>query len=436
MKYRIFRKTRNGKRDRTFTARFSGDGESFERGLGVTSKDAAEAKASQMLRQYERAAVGLAEVDRIRNEKVKPITEHVARFIKRCKSDGKSAGYIRKLDQRLHTLIDDLGVTRLQDLHIADIDDWLAEAMDRDVSPTTRRHYSDALRVFLADMQRRRYVDAELVNAIPRPSRNSLPIREQRPFTEDELGRLGRVDMDYGPVYVLMAYTGLRKNEMEQITVSDLVLDVDRPALRVQSHVGKSGRNESIQLIADAVDAAVVLRDAALANGRSLLIPGRRLNHRKLDAHLEAAGISKIDAEGRYVSFHSFRRTLADFCIRHLISAPSAQRLMRHKDIRLTMEVYARAGIDQTFAEASAIPAIGAIRPLPRPQTETTSTNNTQQCATIGAGNGGGDVCSEPATGRTRSQQAATQRDRTFKEWSRGESNPRADTAGTAPLRV
>ena len=436
MKYRIYRKTRKGKKDRTYTARFSGDGVSFERGLGVSTKDAAEYKARQLLAEYERREVGLSEVDRRERERARPIVEHVEQFIRRRKSEGRSPEYVRKLSQRLTKLIDDLGLETLAGIQVNDFDDWLADSFDAGNSSTTNRHYADAFRVFLADMQRRGYVSASLVESIPTPSRNTQPVRDQRPFTDDELRRLGQVDPEYGPIYVLMAFTGLRRGEMEQITTDDLILDLERPTLRVQSHVGKSRRHDSIPLLVDALHAARTLRAMAESRGRRRLIPTTRLNHRRLDAHLEQAGIEKIDSQGRFVAFHSFRRTLADMCIRHRITPAVAKRLLRHRDIRLTMDVYGKAGTDQTFGEASAIPPIGAVRPLSRPRTETTGDNTLQQCAIVGQDDGGGDADSEPATARTRLQQYATKRDGLFKKWSRGESNPRADTAGTTPLRV
>ena len=437
MKYRVYRKKRNGKPDRTYTARFSGRGGSFERGLGVSTRDAADAKARKMLARYEREEVGLAEQDRREAERNRPVSELLQSFIARKFTEGLSDGYIRKLRERLSGLFDEMGIEHLGEFSTSCFDDWLVMAQESGRSQTTRRHYADALRVFLTDLNRRGLIGRSYVDQLPRPSRGKLPVRVQRPFTEQELARLGGVDVFWGPVYLFMAYTGVRKGEMEQLRVDDLILEGSKPMLRVRAEVGKSGRHDSVPLnMGDALVAAGMLRRWAIESGRKRLLPTRRMNPRKFDMHLAAANVSKLDDEGRFVSLHSFRKTLADMCIRYGVTPAVAQRLLRHSDIRLTMQVYARAGIDQTFGESSQIPGLGGSCPLSRPRDDTPESNTTRHTETITDGEYAGNRLSQPATGVSRLRQSETQSDGYIQKWSRGESNPRAETAGTVHLRV
>jgi integrase len=79
---------------------------------------------------------------------------------------------------------------------------------------------------------------------------------------------------------------------------------------------------------------------------------------RTLNKDLQRAGLEKIDAEGRCLDFHSLRYF---FCVELSKRLPivMVQRLMRHRDIRQTANLYAALGVADLGEEVWNLPEIG-----------------------------------------------------------------------------
>jgi integrase len=71
---------------------------------------------------------------------------------------------------------------------------------------------------------------------------------------------------------------------------------------------------------------------------------------------LAAARIAKRDAQGRTVDVHSLRHTFATLLARKGVSPSAAQKLMRHSDIRLTMNTYTHLDLADTASAVAALP--------------------------------------------------------------------------------
>ena len=77
---------------------------------------------------------------------------------------------------------------------------------------------------------------------------------------------------------------------------------------------------------------------------------------RTFDLDLAAAGIVKRDAQGRTVDVHSMRHTFATLLAKRGVSPGVAQKLMRHSDIRLTMNTYTHLDLADTAGAVAALP--------------------------------------------------------------------------------
>jgi integrase len=78
-----------------------------------------------------------------------------------------------------------------------------------------------------------------------------------------------------------------------------------------------------------------------------------------LDRDLAAAGIAKTDPDGRTVDVHCLRHTFATLLSKAGVVPRMAQELMRHSDIRLTMNVYTHLQLADTAGAVEALPKIG-----------------------------------------------------------------------------
>jgi integrase len=77
-------------------------------------------------------------------------------------------------------------------------------------------------------------------------------------------------------------------------------------------------------------------------------------------ADLAAAGIDEVDARGRSVVLHSLRHSLCTLLALSNVPMAIAQKIMRHRDIKLTSEAYLDEGLLPLSAAMAALPRLSA----------------------------------------------------------------------------
>ena len=180
--------------------------------------------------------------------------------------------------------------------------------------------------------------------------------RERRAFTDDELRKLVAGSGPRGIVYFTAARTGLRWEELRQLTWNDVHLTAEVPHVVVRAETAKNKKEESVCLVPEIAEAIKEYR-AANESGSNLVFPQGIPRARRLQKDAEANAIPYQDAQGRYGDFHALRYTWATFLQRNGIAQRFAMKLMRHSDIKLTAKVYT----DETQS-----PIYDSIKNLPR----------------------------------------------------------------------
>ena len=240
-------------------------------------------------------------------------------------------------------------------------------------------------------------ITALLEAAATRPLLDALTIRrgkwkgQQTAKVRDvERERLIRLGQERVLIYKTLIYTGLRKGELASLTVSALHLDDERPYAELAAKNAKSGKGAGIPLRADLAenlrnylaDRLSDYRRRTLADGRTECpeaLPGKmklfnipRDFVKVFDRDLLAAGlarkvenpetgktrIDKADTEGRTVDIHSLRHTFATMLSKANVAPRMAQELLRHSDIRLTMNTYTHLQLVDTAGAVEALPDI------------------------------------------------------------------------------
>jgi integrase len=226
---------------------------------------------------------------------------------------------------------------------------------------------------------------------IRRGSRKGQLGAKVRKSERERLIRLGR---ERSLIYKTLVYTGLRKNELTTLTIGNVHLDAPQPYVEVAAKNAKSGRSARIPLRADLVqdlrehldDKLAQYRLQTLKDGRlevPMALPGSvRLFRVPLDLvkifdrDLIAAGVArevidpktgkrgidKTDADGRTLDVHSLRHTFATLLSKSGVIPRTAQELMRHSDIRLTMNVYTHLQLADTAGAVEALPGLTSPR--------------------------------------------------------------------------
>ncbi len=183
-------------------------------------------------------------------------------------------------------------------------------------------------------------------------------VRVRRAFSDAELRKLVDGSGPRGIIYFTAACTGLRSDELRQLTWGDVTLDGAAPQFLVREHVAKSRREESVPLVSEVAEALRAYQpphpspaDPVFPNG----IP--RASRLKVDC--ERNGIAYRDASGRYADFHSLRYTFATFLARNGVSPRLTMKLMRHRVPATTAKVYTDDTLLMAEQVVKGLPALG-----------------------------------------------------------------------------
>ncbi len=209
---------------------------------------------------------------------------------------------------------------------------------------------------------------------------------DRRPATHDELRRLveaarqgrpfrGLSGRDRAALYLTAAYTGLRAHELATLTAGSFDLDSDPPVIIVKAGYSKRRRKDQQPIRPDLAallqELVSELRAAELPTTLPMKRVGRDVAHARLwpgkwfkDAaemlriDLAAAGIAFEDSGGMVLDFHALRGTFATMLSKSGVSPKAAQELMRHSDIRLTMQTYTNLQVRDVAGSLTQLPPI------------------------------------------------------------------------------
>jgi integrase len=181
----------------------------------------------------------------------------------------------------------------------------------------TLNEYLNAACGLLNWLERNGRLVANPLKVVGKVETRGVETRQRRGLTEDELRRLIAVSGSRKAVYLVAAFTGLRRGELEQLQWSDVHID-DAPEAFIEARASttKNHKKATIKLHSDVVSA--LRKWKAGDRGRS----ERVFRVPKIETFredLKRAGILYKDAQGRFADFHSLLRVT--LCTRsHLIN--------------------------------------------------------------------------------------------------------------------
>jgi integrase len=257
-------------------------------------------------------------------------------------------------------IFSECGWQYLRHVTATDFESWRATQRKNGVAAKTLNEYLGHLRSFLGWLEQRGMI---LVN----PLRMVKPLRvvkedDKRAFTLEELQLLvAAVPWYRACIYILAAFTGLRRAELGSLTWNRVILDGNLPRIELEAKRTKNRKGETLPLHVDALAALQRLKKAGATNYRARFVAFKGiLQMKRFRKDLVLAGIAIKDARGRELEFHSLRRTWATF-LNGSGTAPSvAMQLMRHTDPRLTMGTYTDASLLPLAAALEKVPSLGS----------------------------------------------------------------------------
>jgi integrase len=323
--------------------------------LGVTDRQVAEKKAREFIQETEREAAGILEPRVIRDAARKPLKEHLEDYVadlERRGRSGRGGRGARLLKGRVIRLMADCGWK--VPIQITP-DSFTAWRSGRAESARTLNHYLQGMVAFLNWMERSGRVKANPLKHVCKVDERGQRRWLRRAFTDEELRELVEGSGPRGIIYLTAARTGLRQEELRQLTWADLSLEADAPFVVVREASAKNKKEERVCLVPEIVERLRAYRSSECAPG-ALVFPNGIPRASRLKVDAKRNGIEYRDASGRYADFHALRYTWATFLQRNDIPQRFAMKLMRHSDMKLTAKVY---------TDETQLPIYDAIKGLP-----------------------------------------------------------------------
>jgi integrase len=322
----------------------------------VTDKQVADKRAQEFLREKEQEAAGVVEPKVVRDAAKRPLADHLKDYVadleKRNRA-GRNGRGGRQLKMRVSTLINECNWKVALNIGA---DSFIAWRSRRRKSARTLNHYLQAMVSFLNWMERAGRIKGNPLKFVGKIDERGQSKRVRRAFTDVELRRLVTGSGARGVIYFTAARTGLRQDELRELTWEDVRLDEKVPHVRVRVTCAKNKKEEHVPLVPEIAEVLKAHRPAKFSSS-DRVFPNGVPQARRLRRDSERNGIAYCDESGRYADFHALRYTWATFLQRHGIAQRFAMKLLRHSDIRLTAKVY---------TDESQLPVYDAVRVLPR----------------------------------------------------------------------
>ncbi len=387
-----------------------------------TDKGLSKRKLAQLVAEGDAEKAGLVDpFDRYKGEDVQ---DYLPAFKAYLKDQGDGDRHIEDTARLIGKVLDGAGIKTLGDLAASyeAVSDYLTALA---VGPRTKNTYRQAIVSFakFLTVEKKRLAENPLVALPVRPVSDADRRRKRRALLPEQLQAFVRVvttrplvnaqaaiqRRKYRPsrrpaslapktvqaleqkgrqralLYATAAATGFREGELSVLRVCDLQLDGPALAARLPGTVTKNGNDATIPLTAEM---AAALSDWIKETGRTGTatvydVPGYSSVMRAWKKDLRAAGIPYRDDRGRVFDFHSLRKCLGTFLRLAGVDPATSMKLMRHSDIRLTMQTYN----DDELQELAPV-VKGGVVPCERNQAAFSS-DRAEKASRVGSGTKG-----------------------------------------------
>jgi integrase len=341
----------------------------------------------------------------------RPLAEHLDAYLLHLEAANTAPKHRYEVCRQLNRLATDCRFVRLADLEAGAIERWLVQRTAEGMAGRTRNTYLAAALAFAnwciregrlavnpfervaraneeADRRRTRRAldDAELVKLLDaarrRPLLDAVTIRRGKrkgqavaKLSDATRERLELLGWERALVYKSALLTGLRRGELESLTVGQLRHDGPIAFLALDAGDEKSREGHDVPLRPDLAEdlrdwlahKLHRLQEDARQFGRPIparLPPNTPLFRvpkelvKILNRDLRLAGIAKVDERGRTLDVHALRHSFASHLSKGGVSPRTAQAALRHSTLDLTMNTYTDPKLLDVAGALDALPAL------------------------------------------------------------------------------
>jgi len=355
-----------------------------------TDKAASRKKLDDLVRESEQKAEGI--IDRHQAQRNIALSIHINDYLAQCEHESQATKHINVKRADLKRLSQKTNANRLSDLDPITVQkhlQWLkkSEGLSARKINAVRAHANAfmnwCVKTFRSSdnplkglpilnekldkrHERRAYTDAELVllldaaekrthEDILRCNRGKNKGKLTNRVTDEAVAAAKATGRYKRQIYSFAVQTGLRRNEIKNITWSDI--DLVAKSIRVRIEVGKAKREDFIPIVSSLMPELINFKPKGTQPNDLVFIDGLP-DSKAFNFDLERAGIEKLNSENQVVDFHALRHTTATNLVRAGIQPMQLQEFMRHSDLKTTMTFYVHTKMEDMHAAIDKLPAL------------------------------------------------------------------------------
>jgi integrase len=321
--------------------------------LHVSDRQVAEAKLHEIVRELEREAVGICTPRRVRLAGQCGIEQHVKAYCSDLRARRKDEDYVTTVEKRLIKLGNECQWQRIGDVTAESFQMW--RERQRFAAKTLNDYLASASALFGW------LIRNEIASRNPLARVGKVDVRgnerlKRRAFTPEEFASVIAVAGEYRLALLTAYYTGLRRGELSQLQWADVLHKAEGTFIIVRAETAKNRLTKALYVPRWFAHELERSEPAGAAEGDLILPAGKVPSIWAFRTLLKRAGVSYKDALGRQADFHAIRRSLNTHLAQNGVDPHTRKEIMRHSELRLTLDVY---------TDPTALPTVAAMEKLP-----------------------------------------------------------------------
>ena len=321
--------------------------------LHCSEKQVAHAKLQKIVIEEEKTENGLLPAHLLRNTAKIQLSDLLVEYVERLKGLNRTSRHIRNNRSKISQLFSDCDWNLLKDVTPESFELWRDE--HRALAPKTLNDYLGLASSFFNWLVKNERLDKNPLRRVSMLPRQL--VKPRRAFSDEEFNKLVSLKSRRSIVYLLAAYTGLRRSELKALQWGDLKIQGDEAWLAVRASTTKNKKSANLPLHKNILPELLAIK-LHYYKPTDQMLKRRIPTMESFKKDLASVGIEYINQRGEVLDFHSLRHTFATNLLKSGVAPRTAMELMRHSDLKLTTKVY---------TDPSQLPLAQALDKLPWP---------------------------------------------------------------------
>jgi len=370
----VYKRDKSDKKSRWYIAWFDHTGKRRFKCSGTTDKSAAIRIANKLESEValRRENVINPKLDELSQMAAKPLKVHLDDYSASLSAKRRSENHIDSTRSTIERIAEQVGISSLGTIDADKVNRYAATMHAEGKAARTIASHLQAIKGFTKWAVRSGKLASDPLATVSKPSVEDDRRLVRRFLSHDEWNwldsitrqsaeRFGMTGLERALLYATAIQTGLRSNELRSLTRGKLHLTGETPFILADAARTKNGK-PARQYIQPELAAEFSQRTGKKLGGAVVFsMPSKFDVADMLRADLDAARsawldtfqnaqerierdasdfLRSIDSEAARIDFHALRHTTASWLIRSGADIKTVQTIMRHSDIKLTLDRY------------------------------------------------------------------------------------------------